>query len=206
MPPDETLDAISGHFRIFQRRDGHRFWTTRPDGVVWNELGADGVSRVDLGSGIGSVGMIAAWRLPGATFVTIEAQEDSVRLAHKSAAYNGLGSRVQGSDARTFVISGDRCERDLRPRARQPAVFPPGSGIEGDHPQKVACRFELRGDVADYTRVAVRTSPQVESSPVSFPRTSAPASRLPRQQQMRLSSGAALLCSAKANLPWSDSS
>ena len=25
--PDETLDAISGHFRLFQLRDGHRFST-----------------------------------------------------------------------------------------------------------------------------------------------------------------------------------
>ena len=27
VPPEETLDAISGHFRIFQLRDGHRFST-----------------------------------------------------------------------------------------------------------------------------------------------------------------------------------
>jgi len=36
-----------------------------------------------------------------------------------------------------------------------PPYFPPGTGIEGDHPQKVACRFELRGDITDYARVAV---------------------------------------------------
>jgi tRNA1(Val) A37 N6-methylase TrmN6 len=35
-----------------------------------------------------------------------------------------------------------------------PPYFPIGTGIEGDHPQKVACRFELRGDIADYARVA----------------------------------------------------
>lgn len=34
-----------------------------------------------------------------------------------------------------------------------PPYFPPGTGHEGDHPQKVACRFELRGDIADYVRV-----------------------------------------------------
>ena len=37
-----------------------------------------------------------------------------------------------------------------------PPYFPLGTGIEGDHPQKVACRFELRGDIADYARVAAR--------------------------------------------------
>lgn len=35
-----------------------------------------------------------------------------------------------------------------------PPYFPLGTGIEGDHPQKVACRFEVRGDVRDYCRVA----------------------------------------------------
>src|SRR5919108_6215693 len=85
--PEESLDAISGHFRIFQLRDGHRFSTddvlTAWYGTTW----APSPARVlDLGSGIGSVGMIAAWRLPGARTVTIEAQEDSVRLARKSAA------------------------------------------------------------------------------------------------------------------------
>jgi tRNA1(Val) A37 N6-methylase TrmN6 len=153
--PDETLDAISGHFRIFQLRNGNRFSTddllTAWYGTAW----APSASRVlDLGSGIGSVGMIAAWRLPGARFVTIEAQEDSVRLARKSAGYNGLDGRYEirlgdfRSDA-AFAI-GEQFDLVLG----SPPYFPPGSGIEGDHPQKVACRFEMRGDIRDYARVA----------------------------------------------------
>jgi tRNA1(Val) A37 N6-methylase TrmN6 len=153
--PDETLDAISGHFRIYQLRRGHRFST---DDVLTAWYGTSWVpsaSRVlDLGSGIGSVGMMAAWRLPGATFVTVEAQEESVALARRSAAYNGLEQRYE-------IRHGDfRDEAMLRGDERfdlvlgSPPYFPPGTGIEGDHPQKVACRFELRGDVADYARVA----------------------------------------------------
>src|SRR5215510_4587378 len=96
VPADETLDAISGHFRVFQLRDGHRFSTddvlTAWYGTTW----APSASRVlDLGSGIGSVGMIAAWRLSGARVVTIEAQEQSVTLARKSATYNGLDDRYE---------------------------------------------------------------------------------------------------------------
>src|SRR6266699_5979557 len=92
----ETLDALSGHFRLFQLRDGHRFSTddvlTAWYGTAW----ASSASRVlDLGSGIGSVGMIAAWRLPGARFVTVEAQEESVRLARKSAEWNGFVERYE---------------------------------------------------------------------------------------------------------------
>jgi hypothetical protein len=80
VPPDETLDAISGHFRIFQLRDGHRFSTddvlTAWYGTTWAPRAS---SILDLGSGIGSVATIAAWRLPSARVVTIEAQDDNER-------------------------------------------------------------------------------------------------------------------------------
>jgi tRNA1(Val) A37 N6-methylase TrmN6 len=157
IPPDESLDAISGHFRLFQLRDGHRFSTddvlTAWYGTAWAPTAS---AVLDLGSGIGSVGMIAAWRLPGARFVAIEAQEESVRLARKSAAYNGLGDRYEirqgdfrqpealGADERFDLVLGS------------PPYFPLGTGVEGDHPQKVQCRFEVRGDIADYASVAVR--------------------------------------------------
>lgn len=156
VPDDETLDAISGHFRVFQLRDGHRFSTddvlTAWYGTSWAPTAA---TVLDLGSGVGSVGMIAAWRLPGARVVTVEAQEESVRLARKSAAYNGLESRyeIRGGDFRESGIEKD--ERfDLV--LGSPPYFPRGAGIEGDHPHKVACRFELRGDIADYARIAAR--------------------------------------------------
>src|SRR5512138_2958505 len=94
--PGETLDAISGHFRLFQLAKGHRFSTddvlTAWYGTSWCPTAR---TVLDLGSGIGTVGMIAAWRLPGARFVTIEAQDESVRLARKSARWNGLEDRYQ---------------------------------------------------------------------------------------------------------------
>ena len=158
-PPDvaaeESLDALSGHFRIFQLRAGHRFSTddvlTAWYGTTW----ASSASRVlDLGSGIGSVGMIAAWRLPGARFVTIEAQEESVRLARKSAAYNGLEARYEIRQADFRAPAALRGGEQFDLVLGSPPYFPPGTGIEGDHPQKIACRFELRGDIRDYASVA----------------------------------------------------
>ena len=155
MPAGESLDAISGHYRIFQLRKGHRFSTddllTAWYGTTWVPT----ASRVlDLGSGIGSVATIAAWRLQGARFVTIEAQEESVRLARRSAEYNGLLDRVdiRHGDFRDVSMLGADERFDLV--LGSPPYFPEGSGIAGDHPQKVACRFELRGDIADYCRVA----------------------------------------------------
>jgi tRNA1(Val) A37 N6-methylase TrmN6 len=172
IPADETLDAISGHFRIFQLRDGHRFSTddvlTAWYGTTWAPRAS---SILDLGSGIGSVGMIAAWRLPGATVVTIEAQDESVRLARKSVAYNGLEARYeirhgdfrdQGASNLSAGASAKVEDAPLREDERfdlvlgSPPYFPLDAGIHGDHPQKVACRFELRGDIADYASVAAR--------------------------------------------------
>ena len=157
VPPDESLDAISGYFRLFQLRDGHRFST---DDVLTAWYGTSWVPTasavLDLGSGIGSVGMIAAWRLPAARFVTIEAQDESVRLARKSAAYNGLEDRYEirhGDFRDPRMLAGD--ERfDLV--LGSPPYFPLGTGSEGDHPQKVQCRFEVRGDISDYVGVAMR--------------------------------------------------
>jgi len=94
VPADQTLDAISGSFRIYQLRNGHRFSTDDVLTAWYGTSWAPSARRVlDLGSSIGSVGMVAAWRLPGAAFVTIEAQGESVGLARKSAEYNGLSDR-----------------------------------------------------------------------------------------------------------------
>jgi tRNA1Val (adenine37-N6)-methyltransferase len=155
VPHDETLDYISGHFRLFQLRDGHRFSTddvlTAWYGTSWCPTAS---TILDLGSGIGSVATIAAWRLPGARLVTIEAQDVSVTLARKSARFNGLDGRcdIRHGDFRQGSAIADHERFDLV--LGSPPYFPLGSGIEGAHPQKIACRFEARGDIADYCRVA----------------------------------------------------
>ena len=153
----ETLDAISGHFRLFQLGDGHRFSTddilTAWYGTSWCPTAR---TALDLGSGIGTVGMICAWRLPGARFVTVEAQAESVALAKKSAQFNGLTERYE-------IRQGEFRDADaLKPEEKfdlitgSPPYFPPGTGVESEHPQKLACRFELRGTIADYCATAAK--------------------------------------------------
>lgn len=153
----ETVDAISGHFRLFQLKKGHRFSTddvlTAWYGTSWCPSAR---TVLDLGSGIGSVGMIAAWRLPGARFVTIEAQSESVALARKSARYNGLLDRydIREGDFRDPALLAEDERFDLV--LGSPPYFPLDSGSHGDHPQKIACRFEVRGDISDYADTAAR--------------------------------------------------
>jgi tRNA1(Val) A37 N6-methylase TrmN6 len=155
--PHETLDAISGHFRLFQLRDGHRFSTddilTAWYGTNWCPTAR---TALDLGSGIGTVGMICAWRLPGARFVTIEAQGESVALARKSACFNGVEARydIRAGDFRDADALG--ADEKFELITGSPPYFPQGAGIESEHPQKLACRFELRGTITDYCAAAAK--------------------------------------------------
>jgi tRNA1(Val) A37 N6-methylase TrmN6 len=155
--PHETLDAISGHFRLFQLRDGHRFSTddilTAWYGTSWCPTAR---TALDLGSGIGTVGMICAWRLTGARFVTIEAQSESIALAKKSARFNGLTDRYEIREG-DFRESGVlRVEEKFDLITGSPPYFPPEAGVKSEHPQRLACRFELRGDIADYCATAAK--------------------------------------------------
>jgi tRNA1(Val) A37 N6-methylase TrmN6 len=153
--PGETLDALSGHLRIFQLKEGHRFST---DDILTAWYGTSFAptvsSALDLGSGIGTVAMLAAWRLPGAYFVTIEAQEESIALARKSIEWNGLIDRfdLRHGDFRDAGIL--RAEERFDLVLGSPPYFPLGTGVESDHPQKIACRFEVRGDIRDYCKAA----------------------------------------------------
>ena len=150
----ETLDYISGHYRIFQYLGGHRFST---DDMLTAWYGTQWAPRVDramdLGSGIGSVALVVAWRLPGARMVTVEAQRMSVRLARKSVRYNGLDDRfaIHEADLREFV-TGERFDLVTG----SPPYFPAGAAVEARHPQAVPARIEMRGTIADYAAAASR--------------------------------------------------
>ncbi|HEY8711738.1 MAG TPA: methyltransferase [Thermoanaerobaculia bacterium] len=153
----ETLDFICGDFRIFQYESGHRYSTDDVLTAWYGTVCAPRVERAaDLGSGIGSVAIIAAWRLTGARFVTVEAQDASVRLARKSIRYNGLEPRftIRHGDLRDPAHFSGEPPFDLV--LGSPPYFPPGSATEANHPQSVPARIEVRGSVADYAAAAAR--------------------------------------------------
>ncbi len=153
----ETLDVLCGHLRIFQLEKGHRYSTddilTAWYGTSWCPSAR---SILDLGSGIGTVAMVAAWRLPKVPVVTVEAQEESLHLARKSVRWNGMEDRfdIRQGDLRDSKVVRKDERFDLI--LGSPPYFPLGSGVEGDHPQKIACRFEVRGTIADYCERAAK--------------------------------------------------
>ncbi len=155
--PGETLDYLCGHYRIFQYERGHRYST---DDVLTAWYGTQWAPRVDraadIGSGIGSVAMIAAWRLPGAAFCTVEAQEISIRLARKSVAFNGLEDRFRlyHGDLRDGSILAGEEPFDLV--TGSPPYFPEGTASPAAHDQAIPARIEVRGSVHDYAAAAAR--------------------------------------------------
>jgi tRNA1(Val) A37 N6-methylase TrmN6 len=98
--------------------------------------------------------MVCAWRLQGAKFVTVEAQAVSVALAKKTAKYNGIEDRyeIRSGDFRDPGVIAEDELFDLI--TGSPPYFPLDSGPISEHPQKQACRFEIRGTVADYILTA----------------------------------------------------
>lgn len=152
----ETIDALCGHYRIFQLKEGHRYSTDDVLTAWYATSWCPSVERaLDLGSGLGTVAMCVAWRLRGVHVVGVEAQAMSVALAKKSRLYNGLCGRyeIRQGDFRSEALSKE--ERfDLI--TGTPPYWPLDAGVQAEHEQKIACRFEVRGEVADYCEVAAR--------------------------------------------------
>lgn len=155
--PGETLDGLCGRWRIFQLAKGNRFST---DDLVTAWYGTSWCPRAgriaDLGSGIGSVALLAAWRCPGAEVHTVEAQEESFRLARRSIAYNGQEHRI-------FPRLGDLRDPDLFAGEAPfdlvlgtPPYWPEGHRLPAAHPQSIPARLEVRGGIADYAQAAAR--------------------------------------------------
>lgn len=150
-----SIDALTGAWRMAQREAGHRH---SADDVLtaWFALreAPHAPVALDLGTGIGGVGLLVLWGLgEAARLVAIEAQAISFRLLQANVAGNELAARVEAihgdlrdlADTRTFpLVTGS------------PPYFPIGTGIVPADSQKAHARFELRGDVADYARAAAR--------------------------------------------------
>ena len=185
----ETLDYLCGYFRIFQYERGHRYST---DDVLTAWYATQWAPRVDraadLGSGIGSVALITAWRLPGARFCTVEAQAMSARLARKSIEYNGLKSRftVYEGDLRDPSILANEAAFDLV--TGSPPYWPAFAATGAAHPQAVPARIEVRGSVADYAAAAARILAPGGVFVFVFPHI-----QLPRAEEAIVSNGLVLL-------------
>lgn len=150
-----TVDALTVSTRIFQRKKGHRH-STDDLLTAWFALenSAPVTRLLDLGTGIGTVGLLTLSGMPSDAHLTcIEAQDVSFRFLGENVRANGL-------EARVTMLHGDLRELALEERfpliTGSPPYFPAAAGIVPADSQKAHARFELRGDVSDYARAAKR--------------------------------------------------
>jgi len=162
VPKDgESLDMLSGEWRIFQRRDGHRYST---DDLLcaWFACAcaeARGVRvrrALDLGAGIGSIAMMIGWTHAEARVVGVEAQAVSADLFARSIRYNGASDRIElrRGDLRDESMVGETRAFDLV--TGSPPYFDESDGVVSDKPQRGPCRFEQRGGVEEYATAGAR--------------------------------------------------
>ncbi len=154
-----TVDGLTAAWSIFQRKKGHRHST---DDLLtgWYALekapllGRTIDRHLDLGTGIGTVGLLVLSGMTAGTRLTcIEAQDVSFRFLRENLRANGVEDRVT-------ALHGDL--RDLALDERFPLItgsppyFDVATGVVPADSQKAHARFELRGDVGDYARAAKR--------------------------------------------------
>ncbi|MDB6076311.1 MAG: hypothetical protein JWO82_58 [Akkermansiaceae bacterium] len=140
---------------IAQRKKGHRHSI---DDVLtaWYALQVSPpvTEHLDLGTGIGTVGLLTLWGMgPAARLTCVEAQEISYRLLQTNLDANGLRARVDCSlgDLRELTLG-----RIFPLVTGSPPYFPESAGVVPLDSQKAHARFELRGDVSDYAKAAVK--------------------------------------------------
>jgi len=178
---DEELSYLTGHWRIIQHLDRHRYSTddlvtsyyaceyaVALYGVPYSDLSID---TLDMGCGLGSVLLSNAWQLPASTATGIEVQPTRYAMAKRSIAIN-LGSeqnRVQVYNVDLRSIIGplnldDQSERPLPIGLHRgydmitgtPPYFDAGQTSKPSDIETSGCLFELRGGVEDYCMAASR--------------------------------------------------
>ena len=144
-----TVDGLTGGWRITQRKRGHRHST---DDLLTGWYAAETVQNarriLDLGAGLGSVGLLALWRSPAAHLTAVEAQAISFALLERNVALNDLTARVRTihGDLRNVRLEGEAFDLVTG----SPPYWDVKDGVVPADSQKAHARFELRGDVRDY--------------------------------------------------------
>src|SRR5512138_3421805 len=105
------VSGLVGPYRIFQRKNGHRHGIDDAT-TAWYALqkSLPVTKTLDLGTGIGTVGLAILWGLGSAAELTcVEAQ----RVSYKLLAENIVGNNLTGS---VRAIYGDIRDLELRER------------------------------------------------------------------------------------------
>lgn len=109
---------LGGRLTLLQPPGGHRAGTDAVLLAAAADLPAGG-DFVDVGAGVGSAGLMLAWRCPAARGLLLEADGAAAALARRNCAGNGLADRVAVVEADLFA----------RPKDRPAALKPERAGL-----------------------------------------------------------------------------
>ncbi len=143
---------------MWQLKRGHRF-SADDMMTAWlaAEVAPNARDLLDLGAGIGSVGLMTLRHMePGARLTMVEAQDISHTLARRTIVTNGLQHCVEArfGDLRDPASVPEVGAFDLV--TGSPPYIPLGKGVLSPVAQRAACRMELRGSIVDYAVTAAR--------------------------------------------------
>ncbi len=152
-----TDDALTSRFRVYQRTRGHRFSVDdRVTAWVAGRLAERVAPKrlLDLGTGLGSVGLMLAHVCPEAELTAVEAQDVSFALLVRNVARNGVDTRARlhHGDLREVVPTLPARAYDLV--TGTPPYLPLGTATPSSDPQRAAARIELRGGIEAYLAAA----------------------------------------------------
>lgn len=159
-PEDDELTCdpiLRGRLTLLQPRVGYRF--SIDPLLLADFVGAPPLGRlVDLGAGVGVVGLTLAKNDPAAQVTLVELQPRLAALCLRNTAYNGLSDRCS-------VIQGDL----LAPATQKqlpgacfdlvvscPPYYPLGQGDVNPDSEEAIARHELRLPLPDLVRAARR--------------------------------------------------
>ncbi|MBB3809496.1 tRNA1(Val) (adenine(37)-N6)-methyltransferase [Pseudochelatococcus contaminans] len=122
--PDVVEDRLLGErLRLLQPRRGHRAGT---DALLLAAVVPSDFNGhiADLGAGVGTVGLVAAVRAPGARVTLAERHAGALDLAERNITLNGLGERVCAASVDLFSATSRR-EAGLRDNVDLVLTNPP---------------------------------------------------------------------------------
>lgn len=161
--PGLTDDAfLGGALQILQPADGYRAGVDAVllAAAVPSALQA-GARLLDLGSGVGTVGLAAAHRIPGLRATLIERAPGLAGLALRNAARNGLADRIEVLEADLTLPGARLSALGLAPESFEAVVANPpfhaeGSGTPAAEPVRAAAHAMPEPELELWVRTMAR--------------------------------------------------
>jgi len=179
----EDASYLTGHWRIFQRRDTHRYstddvvtaWVAWRVGEVLQRSGgvpeaapsaaaaaaaaaepaaAAPLRCIDIGCGIGSVLLMMAWLHPTAVCRGVEAQATRAAQAARSVRLNGAADRVSVVHADLRHLAAAGEGAAYDLVTGTPPYFDVAAGALPGSEEAARCLFEYRGGIEAYCAAA----------------------------------------------------